>query len=329
MKSEALRPKPYLSVIVPTFRRFSPLLDTIQGLLAQQDVDFEILVVDQNPAWPVSLRGRKTELASDPRVKWLVRDEPGVVAARHDAVAAATGDIFVFVDDDVLIPDRFFLARHLANYEALPDLDVVIGREVYRGQTEPPVAPFPPPHSALTMGEPVSGTPSSQAMSFDRMRPSRYRVVSFCTCNSSVRREAFFRVGGFDEAFHGMAYGDDYDFAIRLARSGGRFVYDPQAWLIHLQAPTGGLRMSDPRNRASEKEKIYSSILFLLKNEDPSWRWYLQWGVLRRSVLLKANLKRPWRQPQVWIGLWRAWREARAAVRRGPVSRFLPASKSI
>src|SRR5262249_30615959 len=150
-----------------------------------------------------------------------VRDQPGVVAARHDGVAAANGDIFVFIDDDVLIPDRFFLARHFANYEAIPDLDVVIGREVYRGQTEPPVALFPPLRTALTMGERVSGTPFSQAMSFDRMRRLRYEVISFCTCNSSVRREAFFRVGGFDEAFHGTAYGDDYDFAIRLARSGG------------------------------------------------------------------------------------------------------------
>lgn len=152
METEKLRPKPRLSVIVPSFRRFGPLLDTVEGLLAQQDVDFEILVVDQNPAWPDSLQGRKAELASDARVKWLARDQPGVVVARHDAVAAATGDIFVLVDDDVLIPDRFFHARHLANYEALPDLDVVIGREVYYGQTEPRVAPFPPRHSALTMG---------------------------------------------------------------------------------------------------------------------------------------------------------------------------------
>jgi GT2 family glycosyltransferase len=300
----------------------------MQALLVQQDADFEILVVDQNPTWPDALQDRKAELAGDARVKWLVRDQPGVVAARHDAVAAAAGDILVFVDDDVLIPDRFFLARHLANYEALPGLDVVIGREVYRGQAEPPIAPFPPLRSSLTGGERISGTPSSQALGFDRMRPSRYEVVSFCTCNSSVTREAFFRVGGFDEAFHGNAYGDDYDFAMRLARAGGRFVYDPEAWLIHLQAPAGGLRMSDPKNRLSEKEKIYSSILFLLKNEDAAWRWYLLWGVLRRSVLLKGNLKRPWRQPLVWLGLWQAWREARAAVRRGPFSRFVPASRS-
>jgi GT2 family glycosyltransferase len=318
-----------LSVIVPTFRRFAPLLDTVQSLLVQQDADFEIVVVDQNPSWPDALRDRKAHVASDARVKWLVRDKPGVVASRHDAVDAAIGDIFVFIDDDVLIPDRFFLARHLANYEALPDLDVVVGREVYREQALPSVAPFPPPCTWFTTGERVSGTPSSQAMSFDRMRPSRYAVVSFCTCNSSVRREAFFRVCGFDEAFYGTAYGDDYDFAIRLARSGGRFVYDPHAWLIHLQAPTGGLRMSDPKNRLTEKEKIYSSILFLLKNEDSAWRWYLLWGVLRRSVLLKANLERPWRQPPVWVGLWQAWREAREAVRRGPISRFRPASRSI
>jgi hypothetical protein len=52
MKSEALRPKPRLSVIVPSFRRFSPLLDTIHGLINLQDVDFGILVVDQNPLGP-------------------------------------------------------------------------------------------------------------------------------------------------------------------------------------------------------------------------------------------------------------------------------------
>jgi GT2 family glycosyltransferase len=310
-----------LSVLIPTFRRFEPLLDTIESLLAQREVEFEIVIVDQNPAWPDHLHIRKTKLAANMRVKWLTRDQPGVVAARHDAVAVATGDIFVFVDDDVLIPDQFFLARHLANYKALPDLDVVIGREVYREQPQPAIAPFPPQNN-FTTSERLSGTPVSQAISFDRMRPFRCEVVSFCTCNSSVRREAFFRVGGFDEAFHGAAYGDDYDFAIRLARSGGKFVYDPQAWLIHLQAPSGGLRLSDKKTEISEEEKIYPSILFLLKHNDPAWKWYLRWGVIRRSVLLKVNVSQPWRQPRVWLGLWRAWRKARSAVLRGPSSRF-------
>lgn len=310
-----------LSVIVPTFRRFEPLLNTVENLLAQQGVDFEVLVVDQNPTWPEQLHDQRAKLAGDVRLRWLTRSQPGVVAARHDAIAVAAGAIFVFVDDDVLIPDRFFLARHLANYKALPDLDVVVGREVYRGQPEPQIAPFPQQND-FTANERLSGSPVSQVISFDRMQPNRCEVVSFCTCNSSVRREAFFRVGGFDESFHGTAYGDDYDFAIRLAKSRGKFVYDPHAWLIHLQAPTGGLRLSDLNNKTSEEEKIYSSILFLLKNDDPAWKWYLGWGVIRRSILLKVNLIQPWRQPRVWVGLWRAWHAARSAVLRGPISRF-------
>lgn len=312
-----------LSVIVPTFRRFEPLLQTVENLLEQQGVEFEIIIVDQNPSWPEQHHDLKAELAGDVRVTWLTRDQPGVVGARHDAVAIARGDIFVFVDDDVLIPDRFFLARHLANYEAMSDLDVVIGREVYRGQHEPELAPFPP-QNALAARKRIPGTFMSQVLGFDRMQSHRCEVVSFCTCNSSVRREAFFRVAGFDESFHGAAYGDDYDFAIRLAKSGGKFVYDPEAWLIHLQAPIGGLRLSDSKNQISEEEKIYPSILFLLKNDDPAWKWYLVWGLLRRSILLKANVSQPWRQPRVWMGLWRAWREARSAVLRGQISRFNP-----
>lgn len=317
------RPPVRLSVIVPTFRRFEPLLNTIKNLLAQEGAVFEIIVVDQNSTWPEHLLDLKITLTSDARLTWLTRDQPGVVGARHDAVAIAAGDIFVFVDDDVLIPDRFFLARHLANYEALPDVDVVIGREVYRGRQEPEIAPFPP-RNTFAARERILGTLMSQVISFDRMQSHRCEVVSFCTCNSSVRREAFFRVAGFDESFHGVAYGDDYDFAIRLAKSGGKFIYDPEAWLIHLQAPIGGLRLSDSKNQISEEEKIYPSILFLLKNDDPAWKWYLVWGLIRRSILLKANVSQPWRQPRVWIGLWRAWRKARSAVLRGPISRFDP-----
>jgi GT2 family glycosyltransferase len=313
---------PYLSVIIPTWRRFEPVLETVDALLTQQEVDFEIVVVDQNLIWPEDLRERKERVAANARVNWSFRDEAGVVAARHDAVEIATGDILVFVDDDVAIPDPFFLARHAVNYEALSDLDVVVGREVYLGQALPPVSPFPPSRGYLTRGTRVPGTPRDQAIGFDRMRSDRYEVIAFCTCNSSVRREAFLRVGGFDESFYGNAYGDDYDFAIRLGESGGRFVYDPQAWLIHLQAKSGGLRMSDQKTQLGEKEKIYSSVLFMLKNWQRPWRLYLLWRVLRRSLFLKANLKRPWREIAVCLGLWRGWREARVAVRRGAWSRF-------
>jgi len=319
---QSAHPKVRLSVIIPTYRRFAPLLDTVELVLAQQQAEFEILVVDQNPVWPEDLIDRKKRLATDARVKWLIRDRPGVVAARHDAVEAAVGDIFVFIDDDVKIVDPFLLARHAANYAAFPELDVVVGREVYQGQAAPPIAPFPPARDDMTRGKYFAGTPRDQAIRFDRMRSERYEVIAFCTCNSSVKREAFFRVGGFDESFHGSAYGDDYDFAIRLGDAGGHFVYDPQAWLIHLHAASGGLRMSEPKNRVDEVSRIYSSILFLLKNWERPWRWYLLWRVLRRSAFLKANLRRPWREPAVCLGLWKAWRQARVAVRRGAWSRF-------
>jgi len=316
---------PRLSVIIPTYRRFAPLLDTLEAVLAQRNADFEIVVVDQNPEWPEDLIGQKNLLAIHSQIKWLIREKPGVVAARHDAVQAASGDIFVFIDDDVAIPDPHFLARHAANYDAIPGLDVVVGQEIYKNQKPPEVAP--PPGNAALQGRcdssiPFAGTPRDQALRFDRARPERYTAIAFCTCNSSCSRAAFFKVGGFDESFHGNAYGDDYDFAIRLGEAGGKFTYDPTAWLIHLHAPAGGLRMSDTSLRRSEKEKIYASMLFFVKYGSPPWRKYLGWRLLRRSVLFKDNLRRPWRQPAVWWGMFQAWREAKAACRRGAWSRF-------
>lgn len=314
-----------LSVIIPTFRRFAPLLDTLDAVLAQRDADFEVVVVDQNPAWPADQSARQLRLRENPKIKWLTREKPGVVAARHDAVEAAAGDIFVFIDDDVAIADPYFLARHAANYAAMPDLDAVIGQEIYKNQPTPPIAPAPREAGLEARRDPgyaFAGSPRDQALRFDRARPVRCRAIAFCTCNSSCTRRAFFKVGGFDEAFHGNAYGDDYDFAIRLGEAGGKFTYDPEAWLVHLHAPAGGLRMADTKMRRSEKEKIYASMLFFVKYGQKPWRKYLGWRLLRRSILFSDNLRRPWRQPAVWWGLFQAWLEAKAACQRGARSRF-------
>ena len=137
-------------------------------------------------------------------------------------------------------------------------------------------------------------------------------------------REAFLAIGGFDENFSGNSYGDDFDLAIRLDRAGFRTVYDPEAALVHLRVPMGGLRLSDANNPFNEFDRRCRAGFSFLRHGN--WRTYpslIHRSLLRKTVLLKRNVLRPWRQPAVWTGVIRAYFEARRRVRCGPRSRTI------
>jgi GT2 family glycosyltransferase len=309
---------PVVSVIVPTFRRYEPVLNTLDDLLRQRDVVVEAVVADQNDEWPAEYQDRRARLAADPRVRWLTIRPPGVVAARNEAVRQSTGDVLVFVDDDVKIRNSEFLARHARNY-ADPAVAGVIGRER---------APDAADDGAVAAGPPADWTdrpPLGQVFGFGRDTDQPAWVCTFSTCNGSVRRSAFLAVGGFDENFTGNSYGDDYDLALRMFDRGFRFRYDPSAALVHLKAPMGGLRLSDPANAFDHSARAVCQWLFYLRHARPGYRLSMLWKhVLRKTVFLKANVVRPWRQWAAWRGLMAAYFEARRRLARGPVSRFLP-----
>ena len=213
---------PPVSVIVPTYRRYEPVLNTVRDLLAQDYPDLEIVVADQNVSWPSELKSKLDELRAQANVHWMTLDAPGVVAARNEAARVSRGEILLFVDDDVEIRDRQFIQRHVKNFED-PNVAAVAGRECSPDSAPNAKHSDPPAETPNYNSEPAV----LQALGFDRDSSRRVWVTTFCTCNGSIRRDAFLAVGGFDENFTGNSYGDDYDLAIRLDAAGYRIVFDP------------------------------------------------------------------------------------------------------
>jgi hypothetical protein len=117
----------------------------------------------------------------------------------------------------------------------------------------------------------------------------------------SVRRQEAIAAGGFDENFIGPAQGHENDFAIRLARvTGGKQIYDPAAWIIHLKAPTGGCRIVSRQNPAwGEWEKSYNLWLIGVRHHWPHSLAFI-WGAFRCGPRRKENVLRFWRQPLAW-----------------------------
>lgn len=86
-----------VSVVIPTIGR-DLLTDTVRAVLAQDHSPIEVIVVDNRPA-----SGRTRQILDDfddPRLRVVDEPFPGISAARNAGIAAATGRIIAFTDDD-------------------------------------------------------------------------------------------------------------------------------------------------------------------------------------------------------------------------------------
>ncbi|MDB5039613.1 MAG: hypothetical protein JWN27_339, partial [Candidatus Eremiobacteraeota bacterium] len=86
-----------LSVVIATKDRAALLVDALGSLRAQADAPpFEIIVVDNgsNDATP--------EIARKHGAEYAFVAEPNRGKARNAGIARATGDLVLFVDDDVV-----------------------------------------------------------------------------------------------------------------------------------------------------------------------------------------------------------------------------------
>src|SRR5438128_1181156 len=113
---------PRVSVIVPTYNRAHVLGESLASVLAERDVDLEVVVVDDG-----STDDTAAVLAGlgDRRVRPVVRPHAGIAAARNAGLAAARAPYVAFHDsDDVVLPGR--LAVPLAFLGAHPEVDLVI-----------------------------------------------------------------------------------------------------------------------------------------------------------------------------------------------------------
>ncbi|MDO5670283.1 MAG: glycosyltransferase [Corynebacterium sp.] len=109
------------TVVVCTLGRNPLLRVTVAALLAQTHRRVEIIIVDNDPA-----SGATRQLLDDhrdPRLRIVDEPHPGLSRARNAGVAAATGEIIAFTDDDAL-PHPSWLASLLDVFASAPPGEV-------------------------------------------------------------------------------------------------------------------------------------------------------------------------------------------------------------
>lgn len=120
------------SVIIPTYKRDFDLVRSIQSILSE-DEWFELIVVDQTVEHDQNTRAFLASV-TDPRFQYFLVSPPSLTAARNFGIERATGDVIIFIDDDVECIAGF-VGAHRASYED-PTIGAVSGRTI--AKSEPP-----------------------------------------------------------------------------------------------------------------------------------------------------------------------------------------------
>ena len=113
--------RPPISVVIPCFNQAQFLSAAISSVLGQRHVTMECIVVDDGSSDDTSA------VAGELGVRLIRQPRRGVSEARNAGLAAASGDLVVFLDaDDELMPDA--LTRAAVALGADSDAAVVVGR---------------------------------------------------------------------------------------------------------------------------------------------------------------------------------------------------------
>jgi glycosyltransferase involved in cell wall biosynthesis len=210
-----------VSVVVPTYRYPSGLEEVVTAALADSVVSEAVVVVDGCRDGSLELLERMAQV--DRRVKPMFIEHSGENMARQRGAEAATGEILLFLDHDVVAGTRLAWG-HARRHEGRDRL-VVMGYmpmsvgDGYRPDDVP----------SRIYGKDYE----AQCRAYEQ-DPANV-LLYFWAGNFSIRRRDALEVGLFSPTYPGVRLGD-WDFGLRCARSGmtGRF---DRSLLAHHRRP--------------------------------------------------------------------------------------------
>lgn len=256
---------PQVSIVINTLDRADWLRRLLPALAVVDYPALEVIVVN-GP----SRDDTAALLASvGDRIKAAHCATANLSRSRNIGIAAAAGEIVVFIDDDALPADASWLRELVTPLVDDPTLGAVGGPVLrgdqdeweFQGRLGSDYGELREPFEAAALG-----------LVADGRRWVRYTQGNNC----AFRREALVAIGGFDETF--AYYLDEVDVCLRLARAGRPIGLAPRAIVRHYSASAAHRKSWHDRNW---DVMARSDAYYCLKNGADDLR-----GRLRRTVAL-------------------------------------------
>ena len=231
------------SVVVCTRNRSGSIPETLEALAALDTPGVEVIIVDSSEG----AEQENTEtLARKFGAKYVIERLRGLSRARNTGIAAASGEIIAFTDDDC-VPEKDWLTQKLKNYSD-PSVWACTGRviqgltggasglfeEVAGQDLGKERRVFTPADVQGGIGFVLSNVQKVFAKHMKSGAPAPFGIGHGSSL--SFRKKVFDTSGGFDIRFGGGAPFkgcDDIEMLYRVLRGGHKIVYEPAAVIYH------------------------------------------------------------------------------------------------
>jgi GT2 family glycosyltransferase len=222
--------EPPTSVIICTRNRPEALRNCLSSLRSLSPQPNEIIVVDNDPSSHLTT----PVVAQFPEIRYVPEPRTGLSAARNTGVRSSIGEIIAFTDDDVVVHPAWIAAilRGFEDPKIMSLTGAVLPAELATD------AQFAFQNEAFAW---ELGFEGYEALDFDSnfFRNTTHLGVPVwrmgAGANMAFRREAFNRVGLFDERLGAGTSGcsEDSELWYRLLAEGYQCRYDPSAVVSH------------------------------------------------------------------------------------------------
>lgn len=201
---------PIISVVIPSYNRRDSMLELLADVVAQENVSFEIIVVDDRSPDDSVEAIRK----AFPQVRLFINDKNGGPAVtRNRGIREAKGEIIVGFDSDVTVPDKHCLKKVKDAFDNHSNAAGLAFRLLQPdGKTED--------HARWWHPLPVSSH-ANQSFETDYFSGTGY----------AFRKDILVQAGMYPEILY-MHY-EEYELAFRILDTGMSIVYCPDISVIH------------------------------------------------------------------------------------------------
>jgi len=254
----AIDKPPLVSIVIPSKNKDHLLRMSVGGLLRETAYpNKEIIIVDTGSTESETL-AYYAELAAEPSVRIVHFNKTfNYSAACNHGAAFSRGEILLFLNNDIEIVSPDWL-HEMVRVAMRPGVGVVGAKLVFpSGELQ---------HGGVGIGIHLCGLMyrSAERLGWGVFgSPDHARNwLSIMGACQMVRRDAFERVGGFDESY--LIAMSDVALCLQVWRAGYRIAYVPQARLVHHEGATRG--NSNPH---IDMRRMADDIRTLGIDEDP------------------------------------------------------------
>jgi glycosyltransferase involved in cell wall biosynthesis len=266
------------SVVIPTYRRETELMEAVASVLRQTDVTLEVIVVDDCPDGSAQLN---IERLRDRRVTYMRNPRPsgGVPSVvRNLGWPRGKGTFMHFLDDDDIVPQGHYRAVKAA-FQQYPDVGLVFGR----------IEPFGVGPTAQLQEERRYFADAARRASISGRFGTRWAFTgrmlfekAILVCSAGVvRSECLVRVQGFDPNIRLM---EDADFYARVMRTCGAYFLDRVALRYRIGSPSL-MHSPDPNPCQLREQRLGHKKMQLKYRKERGFIEFYSLALFARSIL--------------------------------------------